>query len=706
MPIDTVAGLVDTLKQHRLVESVRLQELNRELQPRFTDPRALAKELLQRGWLTSFQLNRLFQGRVSDLILSSYVLLEPLGEGGMGTVYKARHQRLDRIDALKVIRKNLLTNPKAIERFQREARAAARLSHPTVVTVYDANDAGEVHYLAMEYIAGTDLARLVKQTGPVPVGQACDYIRQAALGMQHAHERGLIHRDIKPSNLLLTEDGSTIKLLDLGLARLQSVTPEDTTNHSLTETGTVVGTPDYISPEQARNSRDIDIRADIYSLGCTLYYLLTAKIPFPGETLTEKLIKHQLEEPEPVRQVRPGVPAEVAAVVRRMMNKQPEDRYQTPAHVAAALQGLATSQPAGAVQAPKNAAIAAGVPAARNAGAFATAPLPPVVELDAATPSYSDSGGVSGGRFRKPFAAPRMVLGVLAGLALLCFLACGIGFSIYAVRDKGAGKRTDAALVKGGPTVKALPTAAKVDPRQATVHMARGNDLYKEGKYPQALAEFTQALHHDRKNADIWNNRGLAYKMLGDADKAIEDFTTAILLDNSHIDAYFNRAAVYYNKGDYKRALADNTHVIEIRPGYAPAYNNRGTLYSLRKDFVRAIPDFDQAIKIDPNYASAFANRGNARIDTGEIDKGIADLDEAIRLDPKNAASYHSRGYAHQLKGDYDRAIKDFTLAIDHNPKFASAYLQRSKAHEKKGNTAEAASDLKKAIQIDPSLGK
>src|SRR5262249_11184065 len=158
-----------------------------------------------------------------------------------------------------------------------------------------------------------------------------------------------------PSNLLLTEDGSTIKLLDLGLARLQSMTPEDMTNHSLTETGTVVGTPDYISPEQARNAREGDIRADIYSLGCTLYYLLTAKIPFPGEALTEKLIKHQLEEPEPLLQLRPGVPVEVAAVVGRMMNKQPDDRYQTPAQVAAALQALATKQPGPVGQGAKDA---------------------------------------------------------------------------------------------------------------------------------------------------------------------------------------------------------------------------------------------------------------------------------------------------------------------------------------------------------------
>jgi serine/threonine-protein kinase len=697
MPIDTVAGLVETLKKHRFMESARLQELTRELAPRFTEPRALAKELLQRAWLTPFQLNRLFQGRVQDLILGSYVLLEPLGEGGMGTVYKARHQRLDRIDALKVIRKNLLTNPKAVERFQREARAAARLSHPNVITVYDANESGDVHYLAMEYIVGTDLAKLVKQAGPLPAAQACDYVRQGALGLQHAHERGLIHRDIKPSNLLLTQDGSTVKLLDLGLARLQSATPEDTTNHSLTDTGAVVGTPDYIAPEQARNSREVDIRADIYSLGCSLYYLLTAKIPFPGETLTEKLIKHQLEEPEPLPQVRPDVPAEVAAVVRRMMNKRPEDRYQTPAQVAGALAPFAVSR----VQSPKLAeAIAAGAPPAHQAaadGAFAAAPLASPMNVSESTPSYSDTG-LAAQRFRKPASFPRLVVGVLVSVASLLFLTCGVAFSIYAWKGKGT-----AVVVKPPPSEKALPTV-KFDPQQAKLHFERGNNLFKEGKYAQAITEFTETLRHDPKHAGAWNNRGLCHKSLGDNDKAIGDFTTAIGLDPGNVQAHFNRAAAYYNKGDYTRAIADNTRVVELEPRHAAAWNNRGTLYSLKRDFPRAILDFDEAIRIDRKYASAYANRGNAHIDNGALDLGITDLNDAIRLDPKEASNYNSRGYAHKLKGEYDQAIKDFTTAIERNPKLASAYFQRGKAHEKKGNKAEAESDLKKAVELDPNL--
>jgi Leucine-rich repeat (LRR) protein/tRNA A-37 threonylcarbamoyl transferase component Bud32 len=289
-----------------------------------------------------------------DLVLGSYILLERLGEGGMGQVFKARHCKLGRIVALKLIRKERLDNPATVKRFQREVRAAAALSHPNIVHAYDADEVNGTHILVMEFVEGaTDLTQLVKKNGPLPVAQACEYIRQAALGLQHAHERGMVHRDIKPSNLLLavsrppqpvsrgreTASSGVIKILDMGLARLDHSAAADDKSTTMTQEGAVMGTPDYIAPEQARDSHQADIRADLYSLGCTLYFLLTGQVPFPGGSLTEKLIKHQLQEPAPVEQVRPDVPREVAAVVRKLMAKNREDRFQTPAEVAAALTG-------------------------------------------------------------------------------------------------------------------------------------------------------------------------------------------------------------------------------------------------------------------------------------------------------------------------------------------------------------------------------
>ena len=198
-----VVSLVELLRQYRVLDSTQLDELAGGLQERFSDPKALAKELIQRNWLTPFQANLLLQGRGKELLLGSYVLLERVGEGGMGIVFKARNWKLGRVVALKIIRKEKLDKPDAIRRFQREVRAAAVLSHPNIVHAHDADEIDGKHLLVMEYIEGaTDLAQLVKKNGPLPVPQACEYIRQAALGLQHAHERNLVHRDIKPHNLL------------------------------------------------------------------------------------------------------------------------------------------------------------------------------------------------------------------------------------------------------------------------------------------------------------------------------------------------------------------------------------------------------------------------------------------------------------------------------------------------------------------------
>jgi serine/threonine protein kinase/Leucine-rich repeat (LRR) protein len=334
----TAASLVEVLIQYRLLETTQLTELTR-LHARFPAPKALAKELLNRGWLTAYQANQLLKGRGPDLILGAYVLLERLGEGGMGEVFKARHQRLGRIVALKLIRKERLSHPTAVRRFHHEIRAAAQLSHPNVVHAYDADQAGDIHFFTMEYVEGTDLAKLVRQRGPLPVPQACDYVRQAALGLQHAYERGLIHRDIKPANLLLSTAGNVLKILDLGLARQQQ-TDDGESGSTLTQDGAVMGTVDYLAPEQAINSHTVDIRADLYSLGCTFYHLLTGRVPFPGGEPLERLMRHQVKEAEALEKLRPETPPAVTAVVRKLMAKRPEDRFQTPGELAAALVGV------------------------------------------------------------------------------------------------------------------------------------------------------------------------------------------------------------------------------------------------------------------------------------------------------------------------------------------------------------------------------
>jgi formylglycine-generating enzyme required for sulfatase activity/serine/threonine protein kinase len=267
-----------------------------------------------------------------------YRVVAALGAGGMGAVYRAEHRLMVRPVALKVIRGDLLGNAAMVERFRREVKAAARLaSHPNIVAAYDAEQTGETHMLVMEFIEGTDLARVVDRRGPLPVGEACEYARQAALGLQHAFEDGMVHRDIKPQNLMRTNRGQ-IKILDFGLARFAS---EVATHAGLTAEGMVLGSADYIAPEQIDDPHTADIRADIYSLGCTLYFLLAGRPPFPDGSVIQKLLAHSEKTPRQLADVRPDVPPELARIVERMMAKSPSLRPSTPAEVILALDPIA-----------------------------------------------------------------------------------------------------------------------------------------------------------------------------------------------------------------------------------------------------------------------------------------------------------------------------------------------------------------------------
>jgi hypothetical protein len=253
----------------------------------------------------------------------------------MGAVYLAEHRHMQRQVALKVISPDLVGNAAAVQRFRQEVTAAARLGpHPNVVTVFDADHVGDVHFLVMEYLEGQNLADLLRQTGTLPIPQACDYVRQAALGLQHAALQGMVHRDVKPHNLLLTDQGE-VKVLDFGLARLARG-PENAPGQ-LTQSGVLMGTADYMAPEQANDSRSVDSRADVYSLGCTFYQLLAGRVPFPGGGPVDKIIKHAVEAPTPLAELRPEVSTGVVQLVQKMMGKAPESRPQTPGEVAAAL---------------------------------------------------------------------------------------------------------------------------------------------------------------------------------------------------------------------------------------------------------------------------------------------------------------------------------------------------------------------------------
>jgi WD40 repeat protein/anti-sigma factor RsiW len=359
-----------------------------------------------------------------------YRIVRLLGVGGMGAVYVAEHRVMRRLVALKVINRACIGNAGALERFRGEVRAAARLSHPNIVTTYDAEDAGETHFLVMEYVEGTDLGRLVLERGRLTVDRACDYVRQAALGLQHAFEQGMVHRDLKPHNLMLTPDGR-VKILDFGLAHFAS---DAAATAGRTASGIVLGTVDYIAPEQADSARQADVRSDIYSLGCTLYHLLAGQPPFPAGTSLQKVVAHVEKKPQPLTELRPDLPEKLMPVLERMMAKKPKHRYQTPAEVAFTLE-------------PFLRATAVARPPRRRTPARTTDPGRTVV-LDR----------IPGGERRRP----RLALAT----AILAFFVAGLlGVSIYRIAtDKGElvietdNDDVEVVVSKGGEVVKIIDT--------------------------------------------------------------------------------------------------------------------------------------------------------------------------------------------------------------------------------------------------------
>jgi serine/threonine protein kinase len=341
------------LRQSGLVSTAQLAAVL----PRLPDSprgRVVARALVEQGLLTRFQAEQLLAGRTHGFFLDQYRILEQLGQGGMGRVFKAEHRSLGRVVALKVLSPSLVKTGRAEELFLREVLAIGQLVHPNIVTAFDAGQVNGRYFLVLEYVNGPNLDQLVSNKGPLPVGQACDYLRQVALGLHYAHQMGLVHRDIKPANLLLQQGGvgqgpsGVVKISDFGLARLNETDPLATgpLGTILVKANTVLGTPDFLSPEQARDVHKTDIRSDLYSLGCTFYYLLTGTVPFPGGSTLEKLVRHSTEPATPVEHYRRDVPPAVLAILNKLMAKKPADRFQTPAELADALTPFAVSSPA------------------------------------------------------------------------------------------------------------------------------------------------------------------------------------------------------------------------------------------------------------------------------------------------------------------------------------------------------------------------
>ncbi|WP_165073580.1 serine/threonine-protein kinase [Paludisphaera rhizosphaerae] len=297
-------------------------------------PVKLAERLIRDRFITPYQAKRLLANKPYGMVVGRYVILDRIGAGSMGRVYKAHHQMMDRVVALKIIAPEIASNDRVVARFQREMKLVGRLDHPNVVRAYDADRANRVLYIVMEYVNGESLGDRLRR-GPVPAAEMIDYASQAALGLAHAHSQGMVHRDIKPSNILVGDDRK-VKILDLGLGVLMEADDGAT---FATADGIAVGTVDYMSPEQALG-KDVDGRSDLFSLGCSMYHLMTGKHAFPGASPIDRLGRRISNPHIPITEYLPDFPSNAQRVLDKLLALKPQDRFENATEASEALQAL------------------------------------------------------------------------------------------------------------------------------------------------------------------------------------------------------------------------------------------------------------------------------------------------------------------------------------------------------------------------------
>jgi len=385
----TVEGFLKTVLRSGLLSSPQLQVALQPVPPeRLADAKFLANHLVKTGKLSRFQANKLLQGVIKGLVLGPFHMLAPIGKGGMGAVYLARDSRNQQLVAVKALPpKRAKAEERLLARFRREMEICQRVTHPNVARTFEVGVDDDVHYIAMEYIPGKNLYKLVSEEGPLPVARAARLFYEVCLGLEHAHSQGLIHRDIKPSNIVITPDDRA-KVLDLGLAMMHGEVQADRT--VVGGQGYIVGTLDYLAPEQADDAFTVDLRSDIYGLGCTFYFALTKQAPFPGGNALQKLLRHRCDTPVSVCRLNSEVPPEMSAVVDKMMAKRKEERFATAAQVREALKPWVPSAP----QAPPTVE-----PPARPAAVVAPVAPAPASNPAAASVNLGDLGPTSTASF-------------------------------------------------------------------------------------------------------------------------------------------------------------------------------------------------------------------------------------------------------------------------------------------------------------------
>jgi tetratricopeptide (TPR) repeat protein/tRNA A-37 threonylcarbamoyl transferase component Bud32 len=571
-----------------------------------------------------------------------YQIIEQLGAGGMSTVYKARDLRLRRHIAVK---ENLRSDPAL---FENEALLLAELHHPNLPAVYDhfVEPDGR-QYLVMAFIGGQDL-EAHRVHGPLPEAEVLRWFEQVLSAVEYLHEHGVIHRDIKPGNIKLTPQGRIV-LVDFGIAkRHQAGVP--------TMIGAQgAGTQGCAPPEQYRGGTDQ--RSDIYSLGATLYALLTGS--WPPDALDLETGRVRLSQP---RRRNPALQGSTEAVILKAMQLEPNSRYQTVSQMQHAL-----AHP--------------GLPSTR------ISMNTPTVSADADTYFHRGNDAYSEGDYQRAIANYTQAITLQPD-------------DDTAFNNRGASYKAQGDYQRA---IADYTQAIKLNPHDAADTFYNRGTIYKaQGDYQRAIADYTQAIKLNPHNAvDAFYNRGIAYSAQGDYQRAIADYTQALALQSDDADTFYSRGAAYAAQSDYQRAIADYTQAIALQPNDADAFYNRGNAYSAQGDYQRAIIDYTQAILLRPDDPEFFNNRGNAYSDQGDYQRAIANHTQAIKLNPNFAVAFYNRGNAYKIQKDYQRAIADYTQAIKLDPNNAATFVCRGLAYYEKKDYQRAITDYNQAIKLN-----
>lgn len=666
-----------------------------------------------------------------------YTIEKKLGQGGMGVVYLAYDQILKQAVALKIM---ALKSESEMERFLREVRAAARLKHPNIVQVYEVGTEGQYHYFTMEYIEGHSLSALI-QNEPLTPKKTAEIIRDIAIALDYAHHEGIIHRDLKPANILVTAD-QRVYLMDFGLAKEMAGLEK-----ALTLSGTIMGTPDYMSPEQIRGEKkNIDARSDIFSLGATFYHALTGQTPFLGRGLYQVLERVINSEPLPLRRLVRNLPRDMEIICLKCLEKEPERRYQTAQALAddltAYLKGDNISiRPDGLFTKLLRKTRRHKIAAFSLLGAVAAIIIVIIVTFAIASVNT------------------RRQIAELRNNALRAYQLNNFPEALMLANQVLTHSPKDAKMIElrnecqiALDKDKQERQQREIERKQAEqeqINKQQAEELRAEAKTildgvvddlppDQKIEVAKEALVKDPSFGQAWLFIGRTYKAMGKEDNALDSFRKAIEVEPSLFSAYYEKGLILAAKGLRKDAIADFSKAIEYNPKYDQAFYKRGTLYYAQGDFDLAISDFQTTILLNPEFGDAYNDIGSAYLSMDDVDTALIKYSNAITLfsgllksyqdktaelvkagkiseamsehNPKEdeiiailAILYTNRGVAYQQKKQYDTALNDFTDAIKIYGRYPASYYSRAFAYAEMGDISQAVADAETLIKLFPN---